>query len=82
MIEAHFLASRLRHDATWLTRLAERIENGDLELTARSDVARTVNRTAVRRVVPGAAARATSANLCEGWKGKLVTPVHTGGASP
>ncbi|MCP2258128.1 DNA-binding transcriptional regulator, PadR family [Streptoalloteichus tenebrarius] len=31
MIEAHFLASRLRHDAAWLTRLADRIETGDLE---------------------------------------------------
>ncbi|KAA9158733.1 hypothetical protein FPZ12_021980 [Amycolatopsis acidicola] len=30
MIEGHFLASRLRHDATWLNRLAGRIESGDL----------------------------------------------------
>lgn len=30
MIEAHFLASRIEHDATWLTHLADRIEHGDL----------------------------------------------------
>lgn len=34
MIEAHFLASRLRHDATWLTHLAERIETGELDWPA------------------------------------------------
>ncbi|WP_344859552.1 PadR family transcriptional regulator [Amycolatopsis ultiminotia] len=31
MIEAHFLASRLRHDATWLARLAGRLEAGELD---------------------------------------------------
>ena len=30
MIEAHFLVSRLRHDAAWLSRTAARIESGDL----------------------------------------------------
>lgn len=30
MIEVHFLTSRLEHDAAWLTRLAERIRNGEL----------------------------------------------------
>ncbi len=30
MIEAHFLVSRLRHDAAWLARTAARIESGDL----------------------------------------------------
>ncbi|MGH3425364.1 MAG: PadR family transcriptional regulator, partial [Nocardioidaceae bacterium] len=30
MIEVHFVASRLEHDATWLTRLAQRIENSEL----------------------------------------------------
>lgn len=30
MIEAHFLSSRLEHDCAWLTRLATRIETGQL----------------------------------------------------
>ncbi|MBB4685689.1 PadR family transcriptional regulator [Amycolatopsis jiangsuensis] len=31
MVEAHFLESRLRHDAGWLTRLATRLEAGELD---------------------------------------------------
>ena len=31
MIEVHFAASRLEHDATWLTRLAQRIKNSELD---------------------------------------------------
>ncbi|WP_255951810.1 PadR family transcriptional regulator [Streptomyces odontomachi] len=30
MIEAHFLAARLDHDAAWLRRLADRIDRGEL----------------------------------------------------
>ncbi|WP_020662160.1 PadR family transcriptional regulator [Amycolatopsis benzoatilytica] len=30
MLEAHFLASRLRHDADWLSRTADRMAAGDL----------------------------------------------------
>lgn len=31
MVEVHFMASRLEHDAAWLTRLAARIESGELD---------------------------------------------------
>ncbi|PXX58706.1 hypothetical protein DFR70_11341 [Nocardia tenerifensis] len=33
MIEAHYLLSRLRHDADWLEGTARRIETGDLSWT-------------------------------------------------